>query len=53
MKKLIAILMASMFAVGAAYASDAKKDDKKADAKKLPLKPARASVTYMWMRKRT
>jgi len=34
MKKLIAILMASMFAVGADYASDAKKDDKKADAKK-------------------
>ena len=34
MKKLIAILMASMFAVGAAHASDAKKDDKKADAKK-------------------
>ena len=34
MKKLIAILMAGMFAVGAAYASDAKKDDKKADAKK-------------------
>ena len=29
MKKLIAILMAGMFAVGAAYASDAKKDDKK------------------------
>lgn len=34
MKKLIAILMASLFAVGAAYAADAKKDDKKADAKK-------------------
>jgi hypothetical protein len=34
MKKLIAILMAGMFAVGAAYASDAKKYDKKADAKK-------------------
>jgi len=33
MKKLIAILMASLFAVGAAYAADAKKDDKNCGAR--------------------
>lgn len=34
MTKIIATLIAAMFAVGAVYAADAKKDDKPAAAKK-------------------
>jgi hypothetical protein len=33
MKKLLAMLVASMFAAGAAYADDMKKDEKKPEAK--------------------
>jgi hypothetical protein len=34
MTKLIAVLIAGLFAVGAVHASDAKKDAKKTEAKK-------------------
>jgi hypothetical protein len=34
MKKLLALLVASMFAAGVTYADEMKKDDKKVEAKK-------------------
>ena len=34
MKKLLAMLVASMFAAGVTYADEMKKDDKKVEAKK-------------------
>ena len=38
MTKLIAALLAGLFAVGAVHASDAKTDEKKAEAKKADKK---------------
>ena len=41
MKKLIAALIATAFASGVAFAADAKKEEKKADAKPAAAAPAK------------